>query len=69
MNISFIDLEIAYDTTLREMTMGTPRWMVVPEEGLRMVEATYEDTRSRVLFRPEMSGRFKVNVGLRPGAP
>ena len=43
--------------------------MVVPEEGLRMVEATYEDTRSRVLFRPEMSGKFKVNVGLRPGAP
>ena len=41
---------------------------MVPEEELRMVEATYEDTRSRVLFGPGVSGEFKVNVGLRQGS-
>ena len=56
---------MAYDTILREMTMETPRWMAVLEQELMMVEATYEDTRIRVLCEPGVSGEFKVNVGLR----
>ena len=41
--------------------MGTPRYIVVPEEELRIVEATYEDTRIRVLCVPGVSREFKVN--------
>ena len=34
-----------------------------------MVEGTYEDTKTRVLCGPGVSGEFKVNVGLTQGAP
>ena len=33
-----------------------------------MVEGTYEDTKSRVLCGPGVSGESKLNVGLRLGS-
>ena len=33
-----------------------------------MVEKTYEDTKSRVLYGPGVSGESKVNVGLTQGS-
>ena len=48
MAIRFIDLEKAYATIIREITMGTLGWMGVPEVEVRMVEGTYEDTKSTV---------------------
>ena len=37
-----------------------------PEREVRLVEGTYEDTKSRVLCEPGVSGESKVNVGLIP---
>ena len=58
--IRFIDLEKAHATIPREMTMGTLRWMEVPEAEANMAEGTYEDTNSRVLCGPGMSGDSNV---------
>ena len=44
--------------------MGKLGWMGVPEAEVRMVERTYEDTKSRVLRGPGVSGESIVNVGL-----
>ena len=52
MAIRFIYLE-------REMTMGTLRWVGIPEEEVKLVDGTYEDT-SRVLCGPGVSGESKV---------
>ena len=49
MALGFIDLEKAYDTVPRDMTMATLRWMGVPEAEVRMVEGTYEETKGRVV--------------------
>ena len=68
MAIKFIDLEKAYATIGREMTMGTLRWIGAPEAEVRMVERTYEDTKSRMLCEPGVSGESKVNVGLTQGS-
>ena len=68
MAIKFIDLENAYTTIPREMTMGTLGWMGVPEAEVRMVERTYEDTKSRMLCGSGVSGEFKVNIGLTEGS-
>ena len=40
----------------------------VPEGEIRLVEGTYEDTKSRVLCGPGVSGESKVNVGLTQGS-
>ena len=34
----------------------------------RMVEGTYEDTKSRVLCEPGVSGEYRVNVDLTQGS-
>ena len=52
MAIIFIHRGKAYATIPREMTMGTLRWVGVPEGEVRLVEGTYEDTKSRVLCGP-----------------
>ena len=44
--------------------MATLRWMGIPEAEVWMVEGTYEDTKSRVLCGPGVSGISKVNVDL-----
>ena len=44
MALGFIYLEKAYDIVPRERAMATLRWMGVPEEEVRMVEGTYEET-------------------------
>ena len=67
MAIILIDLENVYTTIPTEMTMGTLGWMRVLEAGIRMVEGTYEGTKSRVLCGPGVSGESKVNVGLTQG--
>ena len=67
MAIRFIHLEKAFATFPRETTMGTLRWVGVPEGEVRLVEGTYEDTKSRVLCGPGVSGESKVNVGLTQG--
>ena len=41
---------------------------MVPEAEVRMVEGTYEDTKSRVLCGSGVSGEYKVNVGLKQGS-
>ena len=64
MAIKFIDLEKAYATIPREMTMGTLGWMRVPDAEVRVVERTYEDMKTRVLCGPGVSGKTKVNVGV-----
>ena len=68
MAITFIYLEKASATIPREMTVGTLRWMGVLEEEVRLVEGTYEDTKSLVLCGPGLSGESKVNVGLTQGS-
>ena len=68
MAIKFIDLENAYATIRREMTMGTLGWIGVPEAGVGMVERAYEDTKGRELCGPGVSGESKVNVGLTQGS-
>ena len=68
MAIKFIDLENAYATIPREMTIGTLGWIGIPEAEVRMVERTYEDTKSRVLCGSRVSGEFKVNIGLTEGS-
>ena len=45
MAIKFIDLEKTYATIPRETTMGTLRWVGVPEGEVRLVEGTYEDMK------------------------
>ena len=68
MCIGFVDLEKAFDTVSREMVMATLRWLEVPEEEVRMVEATHEQTNGRVIIGTGMSEQFSVNIGLRPGS-
>ena len=48
--------------------MGTLRWVGVQEREVRLVKGTYEDTKSRVLCEPGVSGESKVNVGLTQGS-
>ena len=48
MALDFVDLEKAFDTVPRKMTMATPRWMGAPESEVNMVEAMYENTKARV---------------------
>ena len=67
MALGFIDLEKAYDTVPRDMTMAMLRWMGVPETEVRMVEGTYEETKGRVVCGPGISEEFRVDVGLRQG--
>ena len=45
--------------------MGTLRWVGVPEGEVRLVEGTYEDTKSLVLCEPGVSGESKVSVQLK----
>ncbi|KAK2144649.1 hypothetical protein NP493_4157g00014 [Ridgeia piscesae] len=68
MAIKFIDMQKAYATIPREMTMGTLGWMGVPEAEVRTVEGTYGDTKIRVLCGPGVSGESKINVGLTQGS-
>ena len=49
MAIRFIDLEKAYATITREMTMGTLMWMGVPGEVSQIGGG---DTKSRELCEP-----------------
>ena len=48
--------------------MATLRWMGVPEEEVRTVEGTYEETKGRVVCGPEISEKFKADIGLRQGS-
>ena len=45
--------------------MGTLRWVGVPEGEVRLVEGTFEDTKSRMLCEPGVSGESKVSVELK----
>ena len=63
MAIRFIDLEKAYATISREMTMGTLMWLNVPGGQIGG-----GDTKIRELFGPGVSGESKVNVGLTQGS-
>ena len=67
--LGFIDLEKAYDTVTRDMAMATLRWMGVPEVEMRMVEATYQETKGRVVCGPGILEEFRVDVYLRQGVP
>ena len=48
--------------------MGTLGWVGVSEGEVKLVEGTYDDTKSRVLCGPGVSGESKVNVGLTQGS-
>ena len=63
MAIRFIDLEKAYATIPREMTMGTLMWIDVPGGQIGG-----GDTKIRELCGPGVSGESKVNVGLTQGS-
>ena len=64
MAIRFIDLEKAYATIPREMTLGTLMWIEVPGGG----QIGGGDTKIRELCGPGVSGESKVNVGLTQGS-
>ena len=66
--MGFVDLEKVYDTVPREMVMATVRWMGVPEAEARMVEATYERTKGRVVVESGLSDECPVNIGLMQGS-
>ena len=66
MAIRFIDLEKAYATIPREMTMGTLMWIEVPGGGGGQIGGG--DTEIRELCGPGVSGESKVNVGLTQGS-
>ena len=68
MALAFVDLEKAFDTVPRKMTMATLRWMGAPESEVKMVEAMYENTTGRVVVGSGMSNEFQVNIGLRQGS-
>ncbi len=68
MAIKFIYLDNASATIPRELTMETLGWMGVPGAEVRIVERTYEDTKSRVMFGSGVSGESKVNDGQTQGA-
>ena len=63
MAIRFINLEKAYATIPREMTMGTLMWIDVPGDQIGG-----GDTKIRELCGPGLSGESKVNVGLTQGS-
>ena len=69
MTIGLLNLEKAYGTIPMEIAMATLRWMGDLDAAVRMVDGTYEDTKSRVLCGPGVSVEFKGNIGLRLGAP
>ena len=46
MALGFVDLEKAFDKVPRDMVMTTLRWMGVPQAEVRMVEGTYENSKS-----------------------
>ena len=68
MAIIFMYLEKAYATIPREMAMGTLMWTELIEGKFRLAEGTYEDTKSKVLCGPGVSGESKVNGGLTQGS-
>ena len=55
MALAFVDLEKAFDTVPREMTMATLRWMGAPESEVKMVEAMYENITGRIVLGSGMS--------------
>ena len=50
------------------MVMATLRWLGVTEADVRMVEATYEQTKGRVITGAGISEQFSVDIGLRQGS-
>ena len=63
MTIRFIDLEKAYATIPRDMTMGTLMWIEVRGGG----QIGGGDRKFSELCGPGVSGESKVNVGLYAG--
>ena len=50
------------------MVMATLRWLEVTDAEVRMMEATYEQTKGRVIIGAGMSEQFSVDIGLRQGS-
>ena len=65
---SFVDLEKAFDTMLRELTFAVMRWMEVGEAHVRMVEEMYKETTAVTRIEGETSEQFGVGVELRQGS-
>ena len=52
---SFVDLEKAVDTVLRELTFAVMRWLEVGEAEVRMVEEMYKETTAMERIEGETS--------------
>ena len=69
MALGFVNLEKYFDTVPKEMVLATLRWMGVPDAEVRMVEGTYEKTKTaRVVVGEGASEEFEVKIGLRQGS-
>jgi hypothetical protein len=61
----FIDFKQAYDTIKREKVYEAMRQMGIGEKLIRLVRMTLKETEYKVLANGQLSGKFKVERGLR----
>merc|ERR1712121_605790 len=65
---AFVDLEKAFDRVPRKVLWWAMRTLGVPESIVRVVQATYNNARSKVRIGSECSEEFEVGVGVHQGS-
>merc|ERR1712121_463041 len=65
---AFVDLEKAFDRVPRKVLWWAMRTLGVPESIVRVVQAMYNNARSKVRIGSECSEEFEVGVGVHPGS-
>ena len=65
---AFVDLEKAFDRVPRKVLWWAMRTLGVPESIVRVVQAMYNNARSKVRIGSECSEEFDVGVGVHQGS-
>ena len=65
---TFVDLEKAYDRVPREVVYWCLRKKKVTEKLVRVVQATYQDSKTTVSTCHGQTGKFNIDVGLHQGS-
>ena len=65
---AFVDLEKAFDRVPRKVLWWVMRTLGVPESIVRVVQAMYNNVRSKVRIGSECSEKFEVGVGVHQGS-
>ena len=65
---AFVDLEKAFDCVPRKVLWWAMRKVGVEEWAIRVVQAMYENAKSKVRLNEKFSEEFNIKVGVHQGA-